>query len=487
MSVLDAELSVVKADQVVPEDLVMALQKCVAVLEDVPEREKDWHPGSNGQVLDLLHPSLFPVIFGRTRALKTGAVPLDGCIAYMGQGELTDGSPVASSAYDMYQWLPSEVTLNDTGASITSYVNNLHPDSHRDLYQVLGRFVAVAVPLWEECLSWWEDRRRFKLGATDDDTDFYLPEGMTYQAPREGNGDTDSIGSADSEDYLYSDEYTAWLHEHRILRFPEPNPFVPFDKQVDLAKRVNLRTDFPSGLQVIFKLANIHLTPENPQYRGGTWHIEGTAAERICATALFYYSEDNITPSRLFFRQSIDEDELIMLPGQDAFDSLESYYGVKNDSVAVQELGSVLTRPGRLLTFPNVLQHRVAPFQLEDTTRPGHRKILAMFLVDPHRRVLSTANIPPQQKDWWAERVREVPAFSRLPLELFRQINGMVDTFPVSWDEAIEIRADLMAKRSAMTQKQEEEVNDVSPTELRMRHPPLQALSSGPQCADYPL
>jgi hypothetical protein len=29
------------------------------------------------------------------------------------------------------------------------------------------------------------------------------------------------------------------------------------------------------GIQVIVKLANIHLTPEKPEYGGGTWHVEG--------------------------------------------------------------------------------------------------------------------------------------------------------------------------------------------------------------------
>ena len=43
-----------------------------------------------------------------------------------------------------------------------------------------------------------------------------------------------------------------------------------------------------------------------------------------------------------------------------------------------------------LLAFPNVVQHRVSPFRLADPTRPGHRKLLALFLVDPHIRILST-------------------------------------------------------------------------------------------------
>jgi len=36
--------------------------------------------------------------------------------------------------------------------------------------------------------------------------------------------------------------------------------------------RVDLAKDFTaSGLQIIFKLANIHLTPEKPEYEGGSW------------------------------------------------------------------------------------------------------------------------------------------------------------------------------------------------------------------------
>lgn len=43
----------------------------------------------------------------------------------------------------------------------------------------------------------------------------------------------------------------------------------------------------------------------------------------------------------------------------------------------------------------------MSSFKLEDPTKPGHRRFIALWLVDPHRRILSTANVPPQQKDWW--------------------------------------------------------------------------------------
>ena len=55
---------VVKSDSVVPESLELELQAAVAKLEahDVPDNHKDWHPGSNGKVLDLVHPSLYPLV-----------------------------------------------------------------------------------------------------------------------------------------------------------------------------------------------------------------------------------------------------------------------------------------------------------------------------------------------------------------------------------------------------------------------------------------
>ena len=48
---------------------------------------------------------------------------------------------------------------------------------------------------------------------------------------------------------------------------------------------------------------------------------------------------------------------------------LADIFGCQNWSGAIQDVGSVETREGRLITFPNVLQHRVLPFKLADPTK----------------------------------------------------------------------------------------------------------------------
>lgn len=103
--------------------------------------------------------------------------------------------------------------------------------------------------------------------------------------------------------------------------------------------------------------------------------------------------------------------------------------------------------------FPNVLQHRVSPFKLADTSKPGHRKLLALFLVDPDIRIPSTADVPPQQLDWWAQSINkniEGTHFEKLPGELMDKIyNEVSNSFPISLLRAKNVRRNLMRERRA--------------------------------------
>ncbi len=117
---------------------------------------------------------------------------------------------------------------------------------------------------------------------------------------------------------------------------------------------------------------------------------------------------------------------------------------------------------GRLLTFPNTMQHRVYPFHLEDPTKPGHRRILALFLVDPHQRIISTANVPCQQKEWWQHQINDIGPLGGIPLELIQQINLKTEGFPVSLEVAKEQRLELMEERKNFGEDHQQVFDDLS-------------------------
>ena len=83
----DLDAAVTKSDTVISSGLKTSLRAAVAPLEYVSNRLKDWHPGSDGKVLDLLYPSLFPLLHGRSRILPSGVVEPQNCES-IGKGEL---------------------------------------------------------------------------------------------------------------------------------------------------------------------------------------------------------------------------------------------------------------------------------------------------------------------------------------------------------------------------------------------------------------
>jgi hypothetical protein len=131
-------------------------------------------------------------------------------------------------------------------------------------------------------------------------------------------------------------------------------------------------------------------------------------------------------------------------------------------------------------------QHRVSPFHLTDPTKPGHRRFIALWLVDPNRRIVSTANVPPQQMTWWTgsvlgttpQALEQAQSISqsdvldwlqeqatadipRLPRELVDMVSGYVNadggTITMSVEEARDHREKLMEERSAFQSDTESE------------------------------
>ncbi|MFG2639871.1 DUF4246 family protein [Streptomyces sp. NPDC048370] len=358
-----------QSDTLVDDKLRSRLREAVRVLEQVPEAEKDWHPGSDGQVLDLVHPSLFCLVREASGAPERAwQNPTDRYSTY--------------EFSEKFQWLPTDVDVSDDGdVAFRSYVNNVHPEEHRELASVLPDLFARMRPLLENVLTDLRHPRPLRIEA--DPYGWYdsKPEYPVRSAFSDAGAHADALDA-------WTDAYEEWWENRRPVIPDAPaftRPEVP-----DESARVDLRG---RRLQVIVKLATVHLTPDKPEYPGGSWHVEGMLNERIVSTGIYYWDSENITESRLSFRAALDDPHY----EQNDDDGLREVYGLEDEDALNQMLGSASTPEGRCLAFPNVLQHRVSPFRLTDPTRPGHRKILAFFLVDPSEAIVSTSDVPPQQ------------------------------------------------------------------------------------------
>lgn len=505
--VFDYNACVVKNDKLLTDDLIAELKTAVSSFENVPDSEKDWHPGSNNQVLDLVHPSLWPIVYGKTRILPDKTISVSDCLDHAGMGVIIpQPNPRASgnrrhyrrdtpAPYsEKFQWLPCNVSIQDGTAKIESYINNAHPRIHADLYTVLEKFITKSLPALGLVYKWPTDFDFLRISEDGAETECLIPKScrrcmpqacperyVNAQSPEEFDallkrqlsgevheeddpeGDHDDMWDVDVDDDDDDDPRIKWFVATHPMKLAKTFklPKLPAGDAIE-----RLPSFEPSRLQFIVKLANIHLTPENPEYSGGSWHIEGMRNEHICATALYYYDSDNITESHLDFRTTANSEELSMEFSHEQSD----YLGIRRvldldpSGEAIQDIGGVSTRPGRALFFPNVYQHRVRDFKLADPTRPGHRKILALFLVDPKIPVISSANVPPQQLDWWVNETGVGSLLQRdntldknlalkqvLPPELTTMVADNVD-FPISLEEAKATREALMAERKVFVQ-----------------------------------
>ena len=115
-----------------------------------------------------------------------------------------------------------------------------------------------------------------------------------------------------------------------------------------------------------------------------------------------------------------------------------------------------MTKQDRCVAFPNIYQHLVSPFRLVDPTKPGHRKILVFFLVDPNITIPSASTIGPQQATWTRRAVEATEYWqTRLPVELrdmiWERFSGMTD------EQAKAYRGELMKERTLIVQTVDEQ------------------------------
>ena len=125
----DSGCAVVSKSTVVKSDLEstrLALKYAVSALEE-EYNPPDYHPGSCDKVINLVHPSLFPLSTARPVFSPT-------------RFTLPRGKSIPNPYSRKFQWPRCDVDFpGSSGCRIASYINNLHPRRHAGLYTVIEK------------------------------------------------------------------------------------------------------------------------------------------------------------------------------------------------------------------------------------------------------------------------------------------------------------------------------------------------------------
>lgn len=200
---------------------------------------------------------------------------------------------------------------------ITSYINKLHPLKEKPLYHLIERLIDACIPLWnltlaplqpygtfthqlrieyfkvEYPLKMHESQRIPKAPTADAmdvdtgadecmDVDTSLDEGTSDDDNNNDGEDNNGDGVVDDDEYdsdLDSEDSDPWeISDSKVPAVqPEPADFPP----LPVPPKFSLKEKYGDrGLQIVVKIANIELTPEQPEYEGGSWHVEGQMMRR---------------------------------------------------------------------------------------------------------------------------------------------------------------------------------------------------------------
>ncbi|MCA9712283.1 MAG: DUF4246 family protein, partial [Myxococcales bacterium] len=223
---LDLPDGVAWDDGAVPSRLRERLQARVDRL--LAEQRPDYHPGTGECVRDVVHPSLFPFVKGRTKLAPGAQAPSEPAAGSRDRW----GRPYERSKY---QWLPTPFAVDrQGGVRVLSYINNLDRNVYPEVYDDLAELFGVMLPLFESV-----------------------------------------YGYAGSVAFHSEDVPEHELPEGRPRRKASKNP-----SPISLRDR---------ELQVITKIVEYRVGPEPFE---SVWHVEGMSHENILATGVYVLDRD---------------------------------------------------------------------------------------------------------------------------------------------------------------------------------------------------
>ncbi|KAL2623235.1 hypothetical protein R1flu_003440 [Riccia fluitans] len=310
---------------------------------------KDFHPGTDHMVQDLIHPSLFSYIEGVSPIIDPATCPKkkhstqNNCPNSVSSINSMGREFERQEEESKYQWLPSQFYVSPKGSvKVKSYINNLDEATNRDLYTGIELLFELFLPMFENILPEKQLRGR-ELQVIVKAVNYVIqPKGHMY----EGVWHVDGLG-----------------HEHILA----------------------------SGL---------YYYSTSPCLKDGGLEFRPIRRER----------ELNPTPAGEMIEEEEDMDYHVFDDIRGAYRTDTRREPRSNQSrlatlrrrewLRVRSMvGSVPTPENRLLVFPNNLQHKVSGIVNDAENEVGRRKTLMFFLVDPDVDIVSTRDVYEQQWD----------------------------------------------------------------------------------------
>ena len=364
-----------------------------------------YHPGSNNQILDIVHPSLYSYVKNfsqlndiplrkyipppeikmskkkkkksnkkktiRKKSLSkagmwnrfkdffksTSKNNLEGGKRKNRSLQKENNTDFWNRPYEKsnYQMLPSEFEIDSSGKCvIKSYINNI-PREEKKIYNLIERLFEDVLPDFEKMWSYITSIRLV-------DHDIYTI-------------------------YDYPEDYCDLKLVPKSLK----------DKT----------------LQVITKITKTRLDKNSIE---GAWHVEGMSHENIVASAVCVLNQTSKFQADLKFRRrfSICEGEKITSSQRgrpnnynDSFIfNYLSYFNDGHNDNPYQDmvpLGKISTKTGSVTVFPNSHIHKL---DLSSSSSNEERTVIVFWLVNPESPIISTANVEAQQREkHWSPKI----------------------------------------------------------------------------------
>ncbi|KAJ7747660.1 hypothetical protein DFH07DRAFT_576284 [Mycena maculata] len=274
-----------RSDELLSDDFCGRLRAAVAVLE-----HEDLPRGMDGNIVNLIDPSLYSTVYGRTYASFPDP---RSC------GELSSPTPSEDqpewTISTRFGWIPSDFSVNAEDGSVrllSPYINNLHPDRHQLLYRAVEDALTAFVPMFERVLGDINQERRTpfprnRIRTVDDNDGISCIWGEGEPALEEPDG---GPLAAPAEHEFYEP-----LYETVPKILPEAHDRYAGELENDFTP-VSLKG---ATIQCIIKLVNLQLTPEYPEHAGDDWHIDGMANENIVASIIYIGRGEQLIRSAL--------------------------------------------------------------------------------------------------------------------------------------------------------------------------------------------